>query len=76
MLAILALSSKTLIEIPFSLRYQILLKAILIETENTSILSLPSCTAVSKSGNIVSKPGNPGGGLSVDFSCTVCGALQ
>ena len=35
----------------------------------------PSCTAVSRSGNIVSSPGNPGGAFSPDlFSSTVCGA--
>ena len=34
----------------------------------TSIVSFPSWTAVSKSGSMVSSPGNPGGGFSVDFS--------
>ncbi|TGZ57943.1 hypothetical protein DBV15_07570 [Temnothorax longispinosus] len=42
--------------------------AMLVARENTSIVSLPSCTAFSKSGNMVSKPGNPGGGFSEDFS--------
>ena len=41
----------------------------------TSMVSRPSCTAVSRSGNIVSSPGNPGGAFSPDaFSSTVCGA--
>lgn len=43
---------------------------------STSIVSLPSCTALSNRGRIVSNPGNPGGGFVDDFSCTVCGALN
>lgn len=40
----------------------------------TSIVSLPSCTAFSNNGKIVSKPGKPGGAFSLVFSCTVWGA--
>ena len=41
---------------------------------HTSIVSLPSCTAVSRRGRIVSRPGKPGGAFSPVFSSTVCGA--
>ena len=42
---------------------------------HTSMVSRPSWTAVNRSGNIVSRPGNPGGAFSPDFfSSTVCGA--
>ena len=41
------------------------------------MVSRPSCTAVSRSGNMVSRPGNPGGAFSPDlFSSTVCGAVD
>ena len=40
----------------------------------TSIVRRPWLTAVSKSGNMVSKPGKPGGGDGESFSWTVCGA--
>jgi len=36
--------------------------------------SLPSATAVSSKGSMVSRPGKPGGGLAEFFSSTVCGA--
>lgn len=38
------------------------------------MVSRPSCTAVSRSGSMVSSPGKPGGGLSEFFSARVCGA--
>ena len=41
----------------------------------TSSVSLPSETAVSSRGNMVSSPGNPGGGLSLFFSSMVWGAV-
>ena len=40
----------------------------------TSIVSLPSWTAVSNNGNMVSSPGNPGGAFSESFSETEWGA--
>ena len=42
----------------------------------TSIVSRPSWTALSNRGNIVSRPGKPGGGFSEAFSSTVCGATN
>lgn len=42
----------------------------------TSMVSLPSATAVSKRQSIVSSPGSPGGGLAESFSDTVWGAEE
>ena len=38
------------------------------------MVSLPWLTAVSSKGSMVSRPGNPGGGVSESFSDTVWGA--
>lgn len=40
----------------------------------TSMVSLPSWTAVSSRGSMVSSPGKPGGGLALFFSSTAWGA--
>ena len=42
----------------------------------TSMVSLPSLTAVSRRGSMVSRPGNPGGGVDRELSSTACGAAS